>query len=101
LGLLPPPALPIATESALNQALPPAHQSALICGGNLISGFAHSRDLLHVSPWLKRCFTDENIFNSLARCEAHGINTAILRLDDDTLRFLKTHWKERDRSWCA
>jgi len=69
--------------------------SRLICGGNLISGFAHSRDLLYVSPLLKHYFTDERIFETLARCEAHGINTAILRLDDDTLRLLKTYWKER------
>ena len=69
--------------------------SRLICGGNLISGFAHSRDLLYVSPLLKHYFTDEKIFETLALCEAHGINTAILRLDDDTLRLLKTYWKER------
>ena len=69
--------------------------SRLICGGNLISGFAHSRDLLYVSPLLKHYFTDEKIFETLALCEAHGINTAILRLDADTLRLLKAYWKER------
>ena len=69
--------------------------SRMICGGNLISGFAHSRDLIYVSPLLKQYFTDEKVFETLALCEAHGINTAILRLDDDTLRILKTYWKER------
>jgi hypothetical protein len=69
--------------------------SRLICGGNLISGFAHSRDLIYVSPLLRHYFTDAKVFETLALCEAQGINTAILRLDEDTLRILKTYWKER------
>ena len=69
--------------------------SRLICGGNLISGFAHSRDLIYVSRWLKEYFTDEKVFTTLALCEAEGINTAILRLDENTLRILRTYWKER------
>ena len=69
--------------------------SRLICGGNLISGFAHSRDLIYVSRWLKEYFTDEKVFRTLALCEAEGINTAILRLDDNTLRILRAYWKER------
>ena len=52
--------------------------SRLICGGNLISGFAHSRDLIYVSRLLKEYFTDEKVFQTLSICEAHGINTAIL-----------------------
>jgi len=69
--------------------------SRLICGGNLISGFAHSRDLIYVSPLLKHYFTDEKVFETLALCEAHGINTTVLRLDDDTLRILNNYRKER------
>jgi hypothetical protein len=69
--------------------------SRLICGGNLISGFAHSRDLIYVSPLLKHYFTDEKVFETLALCEAQGINTAILRLDDDTLRILGNYRKQR------
>lgn len=69
--------------------------SRLICGGNLISGFAHSRDLIYVSPLLKNYFTEEKIFETFSLCEAHGINTAILRLDDETLRLLRIYWKER------
>ncbi len=30
--------------------------SRLICGGNLISGFAHSRDLIYVSPSAEEVF---------------------------------------------
>jgi len=69
--------------------------SRMICGGNLISGFAHSRDLIYVSPLLKHYFTEEKVLETLALCEAHGINTAILRLDNDTLRILKKYWSER------
>jgi hypothetical protein len=69
--------------------------SRLICGGNLISGFAHSRDLLYVSPLLKHYFTDAKVFETLALCEAHGLNTAILRVDADTLRILTQYRKER------
>ena len=69
--------------------------SRLICGGNLISGFAHSRDLMYVSPLLKHYFTDEKVLETLALCEEQGINTAILRVDAHTLRIIKAHWAER------
>jgi len=52
--------------------------SRLICGGNLISGFAHSRDLIYVSPLLTHYFTDQKILETWALCEQHGINTMIL-----------------------
>jgi hypothetical protein len=51
--------------------------SRLICGGNLISGYAHSRDLIYVSPLLKHYFTDEKVLETWALCEQHGINTMI------------------------
>jgi hypothetical protein len=69
--------------------------SRLMCGGNLVSGFAHSRDLIYVSRLLKEYFTDEKVFRTFALCEANGINTAVLRLDENTLRLLRTYWKER------
>jgi hypothetical protein len=51
--------------------------SRLICGGNLISGYAHSRDLIYVSPLLRHYFTEEKIMETWALCEQHGINTMI------------------------
>ena len=90
------PVLPVARPKDLPQSkIGSAMISRLICGGNLISGFAHSRDLIYVSRWLKEYFTDERVFRTLALCEAEGINTAILRLDDSTLRILRAYWKER------
>jgi len=68
--------------------------SRLICGGNLISGFAHSRDLIYISSVLKHYFTDEKVFETFRLCEANGINMAILRLDDNTLRIVKKYGHE-------
>jgi len=51
--------------------------SRLICGGNLINGYAHSRDLIYVSELLKHYFTDEKIIETWQICEENGINTAI------------------------
>ena len=39
--------------------------SRIICGGNLISGYAHSRDLIYVSSLLNHYFTDEKILETL------------------------------------
>jgi hypothetical protein len=50
--------------------------------------FAHSRDLIYVSSWLKTYFTDEKVIETLWLCEACGINTAVLRTDENTIRIL-------------
>jgi hypothetical protein len=57
--------------------------SRLICGGNLVSGYVHSRDLLYVSPLLKAYFTDEKVLETWSRCEQRGINTILLNPADD------------------
>lgn len=56
--------------------------SRLICGGNLISGYAHSRDLIYVSSLLKHYFDDERIMDTWAKCEAHGVNTMVATPSD-------------------
>ena len=56
--------------------------SRVLCGGNLISGYAHSRDLIYVSGLLKHYFTDERIMDTWALCEQHGINTMITNPED-------------------
>jgi len=73
----------------------PLAVSRVICGGNLISGFAHSRDLIYVSPLLKHYFTDERVFATFELCEEQGINTAILRVDADIERIISRYWNER------
>jgi len=69
--------------------------SRIVCGGNLISGFAHSRDLIYVSSLLKHYFSDEKIMETFQICEEKGINTAVLRTDKDTIRILNKYWNER------
>jgi hypothetical protein len=56
--------------------------SRLICGGNLLSGYAHSRDLIYVSKLLKAYFTDAKIMETWAQCEQNGINTMIFNPSD-------------------
>jgi len=67
----------------------------MVCGGNLTSGFAHSRDLEYVSSLLRHYFTDEKIFETWQLCEECGINSAILRLDDTVIRLINKYWDER------
>jgi len=69
--------------------------SRLFTGGNLISSFAHSRDLIYVSSLLRNYFTAEKVMETLEICEEMGINTAILRLDDHCKRIIDRYWNER------
>ncbi len=57
--------------------------SRIICGGNLISGYAHSRDLIYVSHLLKAYFTDAKIMETWSLCEQQGINTMIFNPSDE------------------
>ncbi len=67
--------------------------SRIICGGNLIGGFAHSRDLIYVSSLLNHYFTDEKIIETLQICEENGINTIITNTGSAGL--LKKYRNER------
>ncbi len=69
--------------------------SRIICGGNLISGFAHSRDLIYVSGLLRQYFTDDKVMETFEICEELGINTAILRLDEHCIRIINKYWNDR------
>jgi hypothetical protein len=67
--------------------------SRIICGGNLIGGYAHSRDLLYASSLLKHYFTEEKILETLQICEENGVNTIITNTRSAPL--LKKYWDER------
>jgi len=67
--------------------------SRLICGGNLIGGWAHSRDLIYVSSLLKQYFTDDKIIETLEICEENGINT--INAGTSSLDVLKKYWDQR------
>jgi hypothetical protein len=49
--------------------------SRLIIGGNLIAGFAHSRDLMYVSKLFTSYNTEAKVFATLDLAQACGINT--------------------------
>lgn len=49
--------------------------SRLIAGGNLIGGWAHSRDLIYVSSLFKAYNTEQKVYETLILAEQAGINT--------------------------
>ena len=51
--------------------------SKLILGGNLLSGWSHSRDLIYVSSLVKAYHTEEKIFQTFQLAEAAGVNTLL------------------------
>jgi hypothetical protein len=51
--------------------------SRLIMGGNLLSGWAHSRDLLYVSQLVKSYHHKDKIFATMLMAEKCGINTLL------------------------
>jgi hypothetical protein len=76
--------------------------SRLVCGGNLINGFAHARDLIYVSSLLRHYFTDEKIMETWQACEENGINTMVSTVhspyangNDPTVRVVNKYRNER------
>jgi len=51
--------------------------SRMIMGGNLIGGWAHSRDLMYVSDLVKAYHTEDKILKTLQMAEDCGINALI------------------------
>lgn len=51
--------------------------SRLILGGNLLSGYSHSRDLIYVSSLVKAYHHRDKIFSSLLLAEKCGVNTLL------------------------
>ncbi len=51
--------------------------SKVIMGGNLLSGWAHSRDLIYTSSLVRAYHTKERIFHTFKIAESCGINTLL------------------------
>jgi len=49
--------------------------SRLVMGGNLIGGWAHSRDLIYVKSLMKAYNTEKRVYETLQLAEKAGINT--------------------------
>jgi hypothetical protein len=75
--------------------------SRLICGGNLVIGSSHDRDLLYMAALMRAYFTDAKIMQTWQLCEECGVNTMIGPVnspygygEDPTLRVLKRYRDE-------
>lgn len=69
--------------------------SRLISGGNLISGWAHSRDLHYVPNLMRAYNTEEKVLDTLQLLEEHGVNTIIADPVKKPKDILTRYWKER------
>ena len=68
------------------------HCSRLILGGNLLSGYVHSRDLIYVSSLVLHYHQKERIFRTLMLAEQSGVNT--LLSNPVVMPLMEEYWKE-------
>lgn len=66
--------------------------SRLILGGNLLSGWAHSRDLIYVSSLVKAYHQKEKIFATLYLAEKCGVDT--LLTNPILCSLIEEYWKK-------
>lgn len=75
--------------------------SRLMLGGNLISGYSHSRDLHYVATLMRFYNTPAKIRQTLEIAEANGINVMNAFVTDD-ISALHEHWKNGGKmQWIA
>lgn len=93
--------LPPAVESLPQGRIKGVEFSRLMLGGNLISGYAHSRDLPYVAYLMKRYNSDAKIYETLELAETHGINVLNSWVMDGN-DHLQRHWKRGGKmKWIA
>jgi len=66
--------------------------SKLILGGNLLSGYVHSRDLIYVSSLVQNYHQKDRIFRTLMLAEQSGVNT--LLSNPVVMPLMEEYWKE-------
>lgn len=69
--------------------------SRLISGGNLISGWAHSRDLQYVPSLMRAYNTPAKVLDTLELLEQHGVNAIIADPRKNVMDVFGRYWKER------
>lgn len=75
--------------------------SRLMLGGNLIAGWAHSRDLPYVSTLMRRYNSETKIRETLELAESQGITVINTWVKDDNTH-LQKHWKRGGKmQWIA
>ncbi len=100
------PAAPAATSETAKDPMPTGNIagqefSRLMLGGNLISGYAHARDLGYVGPLMRFYNTPAKIRQTLEIAESHGINALNTFVTDD-ISALHEHWKNGGKmKWIA
>ncbi len=67
--------------------------SRLLMGGNLIGGYAHSRDLLYVSRLLQEYNTDARVFETFEVAEQSGVN--MIQVAPGSVDIVARYRKER------
>jgi len=67
--------------------------SRLLIGCNLLTGWAHSRDLLYVSKLLLAYHTEQKVFETLELAEQQGLNT--IHIDPPTLHVVEKYQRQR------
>src|SRR5262249_29412641 len=67
--------------------------SRLILGGNLIGGYAHSRDLLYVSRLLRAYNTESKVLETLALAEQCGVT--MIQVNPGCFDLVERYRKER------
>jgi hypothetical protein len=66
--------------------------SKLILGGNLLSGYVHSRDLIYVSSLVLNYHQKDRIFRTLMLAEQSGVDT--LLSNPVVMPLMEEYWKE-------
>ncbi len=66
--------------------------SKLILGGNLLSGYVHSRDLIYVSSLVLHYHQKDRIFRTLMLAEQSGVNT--LLSNPVVMPIMREYWDE-------
>lgn len=69
--------------------------SRLVSGGNLISGWAHSRDLHYVPSLMRAYNTEEKVMDTLQLMEEHGVTAIIADPRKNVMDVFARYWKER------
>lgn len=67
--------------------------SRIILGGNLLSGYSHSRDLIYVSKLVKNYHHKDKIFATLYMAEQCGVNTLLTNPIMATM--IDEYWKRK------
>ncbi len=81
------PAEPLIPSGTLGQS----KIGRVLLGGNLISGFVHSRDLRYVGQLFHAYVTKEKVIQTLALAEAQGINTVFESGGEFVQQYNKEH----------